>query len=59
MTEIKTMTTEETQDCPTMQVRIDKTTYIVKLHFNENAKETFEDKIKRLIQDEVLKMVGA
>lgn len=59
MTEIKTMTTGETQDCPTMQVRIDKTTYIVKLHFNENAKETFEDKIKRLIQDEVLKMVGA
>lgn len=59
MTEIKTMTTEETQDCPTMQVRIDKTTYIVKLHFNENANETFEDKIKRLIQDEVLKMVGA
>ncbi len=59
MTEIKTMTTEETQDCPTMQVRIDKTTYIVKLHFNENAKETFEDKIRRLIQDEVLKMVGA
>lgn len=59
MTEIKTMTTEETQDCPTMQVRIDKTTYIVKLHFNENAKGTFEDKIRRLIQDEVLKMVGA
>ena len=59
MTEIKTMTAEETQDCPTMQVRIGKTTYIVKLHFNENAKETLEDKIKRLIQEEVLKMVGA
>ena len=59
MTEIKTMTAEETQDCPTMQVRIGKTTYIVRLHFNENAKETLEDKIKRLIQDEVLKMAGA
>ena len=59
MTEIKTMTAEETQDCPTMQVRIGTTTYIVKLHFNENAKETLEDKIKRLIQDEVLKMAGA
>lgn len=56
MTEIKTMTAEETQDCPTMQVRIGKTTYIVRLHFNENAKETLEDKIKRLIQDEVMKM---
>ncbi len=56
MTENKTMTKEETQDCPTTQVRIGKTTYIVKLHFNEDAKETLEDKIKRLIQDEVMKM---
>ena len=59
MTEIKTMPPEKTQDCPTMQVRIGKTTYILKLHFNENAKETLEDKIKRLLQDEVLKMMGA
>ena len=33
-----------------------KTTYIVRVHFSETAKETMEDKIKRLLREEVRKM---
>ena len=33
-----------------------KTTYVVKVHFSETAKETLEDKIKRLLREEVRKM---
>ena len=35
--------------------RIGSTTYKLKIYFNENAKETMEDKILRMIQNEVLK----
>ena len=40
------------------QVRkqIGKTTYIVRVHFSQTAKETMEDKIKRLLREEVRKM---
>ncbi|MEF2728967.1 MAG: transposon-encoded TnpW family protein, partial [Faecalibacterium sp.] len=27
--------------------------YIVRVHFNENARETMEDKIKRLLRNEI------
>ena len=30
--------------------------YIVRVHFSETAKETMEDKIKRLLREEVRKM---
>lgn len=33
--------------------KIGKTTYIVKVHFSENATETMSEKIKRLIRTEV------
>ena len=33
-----------------------KTTYIVRVHFSETAKETMEDKIKRLLREEVRRM---
>ena len=33
-----------------------KTTYIVRVHFSETAKETMEDKIKRMLREEVRKM---
>ncbi|HID7901894.1 TPA: hypothetical protein ACXIC1_003734 [Clostridioides difficile] len=29
---------------------------MVRVHFSENAKETMEDKIKRLLREEVAKM---
>ena len=35
---------------------IGKTTYIVRVHFSQTAKETMEDKIKRLLREEVRKM---
>ena len=40
----------------TVRKQIGKTTYIVRVHFSETAKETMEDKIKRLLREEVRKM---
>ena len=45
---------QHTQPC--YRKTIDKTTYVVRVHFSENAKETMEDKIKRLLREEVAKM---
>ena len=42
--------------CPTVRKQIGKTTYIVRVHFSQTAKETMEDKIKRLLREEVHKM---
>jgi hypothetical protein len=39
-----------------LQKRIGSTTYVVNVHFCENAKETLEDKILRLIESEVRKL---
>ena len=44
------------EPCPTVRKQIGKTTYIVRVHFSETAKETMEDKIKRLLREEVRKM---
>ena len=41
---------------PCIRKTIDKTTYVVKVHFSETAKETLEDKIKRMLREEVRKM---
>ena len=41
---------------PSYRKTIGKTTYIVRVHFSETAKETMEDKIKRLLREEVRKM---
>lgn len=35
--------------------RIGSTTYLVTIHFSENGKDTFEDKVMRLIEKEVRK----
>ena len=42
--------------CPTVRKQIGKTTYIVLVHFSQTAKETMEDKIKRMLREEVRKM---
>lgn len=44
-------TTQHT--APTVRKQINATTYIVRVHFNENARETMEDKIKRLLRNEI------
>ena len=36
--------------CPTVRKQIGKTTYIVRVHFSQTAKETMEDKIERLLR---------
>ena len=42
--------------CPTVRKQISKTTDIVRVHFSQTAKETMEDKIKRMLREEVRKM---
>ena len=37
---------------PCFRKVIGNTTYVVRVHFSETAKETMEDKIKRLIGEE-------
>ena len=51
-----TANTPKPNDCPTIRRKIGKTTYIVRVHLSETAKETMEDKIKRMLRDEVRKM---
>lgn len=41
---------------PCVRKTIDKTTYLVRIHFSETAKETLQDKILRLLREEVRKM---
>ncbi|MDR2088642.1 MAG: transposon-encoded TnpW family protein [Clostridiales Family XIII bacterium] len=48
--------TPERADSPVLQKRIGSTTYVVNVRFCENAKETLEDKILRLIESEVRKL---
>ncbi len=46
----------ETDTPPYVRKTIDKTTYLVRIHFSETAKETLQDKILRLLREEVRKM---
>ena len=46
----------ETDTPPCVRKTIGRTTYVVKVHFSETAKETLEDKIKRLLREEVRRM---
>ena len=46
-------TATNTATCPTVRKQIGKTTYIVRVHFSQTAKETMEDKIKRLAPQEI------
>lgn len=45
--------TPKTQATPSMVKKIGKTTYIVTAHFSEDSRETMDDKIKRMLADEV------
>ena len=46
-------TTATENDAPAMVKDIGGMTYIVRVHFSTISKETLEDKIKRLLKDEV------
>jgi len=43
----------EAAEQPDLVKRIGKTTYLVKVHFNPNARETMSDKIIRMLRNEV------
>ena len=44
---------EQTNTCPSFTQKIGNTTYIVNVHFSETSKETLEDKIKRMIKNDI------
>ena len=50
--------TQIAQDNPPALVKkIGKMTYIVRIHFSETSTETMEDKIKRMLKNEVRQMM--
>ena len=48
-------TLEQQSSQPMFRKTIGKTTYLVSVHFNKNSKETFKNKIKRIIKNEAMK----
>ena len=46
-------TTPVTTPAGTFSMKIENTTYVVGVHFNRTAKDTLEDKMKRLMLDDV------
>lgn len=40
------------QDAPALVKKIDKTTFVVRIHFSTTSKESMEDKIKRMLKNE-------
>ena len=52
----KTTTTAARAEQPDLVKRIGKTTYRVRVHFNQNSKETMSDKIIRMLKNEVSQM---
>ena len=46
-------TATNTATCPTVRKQIGKTTYIVRVHFSQTSKETMDDKVLRLIKNDI------
>ena len=42
---------------PALVKKIGKMTYIVRVHFSTTSKETFSDKVKRMLRNEVREMM--
>ena len=40
---------------PVLSLRDGNTTFLIGIHFNQSSKETLDDKVKKLIRDEVRK----
>ena len=45
-------TTSIPQNAPALVKKIDKTTFVVRIHFSATNKESMEDKIKRMLKSE-------
>ena len=52
-------TAKEHKEIPagTFNMRIGGTTYVVCVHFSKESKDTLEDKVKRLMRDDVLSVI--
>ena len=63
MTTADTTTTTDTESAaaqkepPALVKKIGKMTYIVRVHFSTTSKETFTDKVNRLLRQEVRQMM--
>ena len=49
----QTLTTPQTISVGTFSAKIENTTYVVGVHFSQTAKDSLEDKMKRLMVDDV------
>ena len=49
----QTLTTPQTPPAGTFSMKIENTTYVIGVHFSRTAKDTLEDKMKRLMLDDV------
>ena len=50
---VSSNTTPTVQDTPALVKKIDKTTFVVRVHFSTTSKESMEDKIKRMLKCEI------
>ena len=48
-----TAPTTTEQDVPVLVRKIGKTTYMVGIHFSQTSKETMDDKVLRLIKNDI------
>lgn len=46
------------EDRPALVKKIGKMTYIVRVHFSTTSTETFSDKVKRMLREEVRQQMG-
>lgn len=51
-----TTATTGAENSPTLLKKIDRTTYIVRIHFGKTSMETMSDKIKRILKNEIQQM---
>ena len=49
----QTLTTPQPTPAGIFSMKIENTTYVVGLHFSKTTKDTLEDKMKRLMLDDV------
>ena len=49
---ISSNATPTMRDAPALVKKIDKTTFVVRVHFSNASKESMEDKIKRMLKNE-------
>ena len=45
-------------EVPMLLIRDGNTTFLIGIHFNQSSKETLDDKVKKLIRDEVPTIVN-